>query len=284
MRIDKKDNNQFHYYDNACDLASCVDNLPERKGGATNRRNELAEGKVNSDTSSDWYGGLTSVQQAKDLVTKGWTEGASRIKTLAESLQASIPEPTSIRRKLAWSDEGDEIDMGKVYSGQLDSCWQTTKRRSTGVAPIIKVNVPWGGHCGRDSEELFWTAAPALAIADALETAGYRVELETITEIQHRDIHNGHTEERQIIRVCLKDAHSPIDMGTLAALCCHSGVFRTLGFGAILHYDGYVNSSLGTSRKPNTPLEGITLQATLSEQQAIDECKRVFASLEQQAA
>jgi hypothetical protein len=172
---------------------------------------------------SEWMGGLQSWKEAAALLANGWPEGAERLRVLAQKLSSQVPQARSIRRKLTWADDGDEICKDRLQSGLLDQCWRTM-RRSPFVAPqTVAIETTWGGHYGQTAEELFWQGAAAAVMTDILEEAGYRVEVYANRVSERRG-------RRHCVRVKVKEADMPMRLDGVAAVLCHAGIFRTFGF------------------------------------------------------
>ena len=172
---------------------------------------------------SRWMGGLTSWKEARTVLEKGWPEGAERLRALSGKLSVQLPQAKSIRRRLTWAENGDEVCKDRLQAGQIDRCWRTM-RRAPFVAPqTVAIETTWGGHYGQTAEELFWQGAAAAVLTDILEEAGYRVELYA-TRVSER---GGH---RHCTRVKVKEADMPMRLDGVAAVLCHAGIFRTFGF------------------------------------------------------
>lgn len=172
---------------------------------------------------SSWMGGLNSWKEATAVLEKGWPEGAERLRAPSGKLSAQLPQAKSIRRKMTWTDDGDEICRDRLQSGQIEQCWRTM-RRSPFVAPqTVAIETTWGGHYGQTAEELFWQGAAAAVLTDILEEVGYRVEVYANRVSEER----GH---RHWTCVKVKEADMPLRPDGLAAVLCHAGIFRTFGF------------------------------------------------------
>lgn len=197
---------------------------PKRDCPPTNRaiRKEMLETAF-AHYGSAWMGGLHSWDEAETLLEKGWPEGAERLRALAGKLAAQVPQAKSIRRRLGWVDNGDEVCKDRLQAGQIDQCWRTM-RRAPFVAPqTVAIETTWGGHYGQTAEELFWQGAAAAVLTDILEEAGYRVEVYANRVSEQ----SGH---RHWTRVKVKEADMPLRPDGLAAVLCHAGIFRTFGF------------------------------------------------------
>ncbi|MBI4165215.1 MAG: hypothetical protein HY508_05720 [Acidobacteria bacterium] len=170
-----------------------------------------------------WLGGIGSKDEAQALLQEGWIEGAQRIKELAERLSMTIPPAKSVRRRMCWSDDGDEVSKDRLNNGLVDSCWRVTKREVATGPGVVTVEANWGGRGNLRSEQLFWQGAAAACLTDILEGAGYRVEL-------YANNYSEHPNGKTLLRIRVKVADSPVRIDTLAAILCHAATFRGLAW------------------------------------------------------
>ena len=198
---------------------------------------------------SSWYGNARNFAELELLMTDGWTRGAERVQKAASEVRDGLGDlkPVAIKRTRVWADEGDEIDHDRLRSGDVESMWRGTRRKKRAkLAPAITVGVAWGGNANITSEGMFWTGAVAIAMADLLEDAGYRVSLVaadggTGTDpLTHKSI-------RTLTVVCAKDFDEPLNPSAMAALMCHAGIYRSYGFYAILTMDVNVPHGFGSA-------------------------------------
>lgn len=107
-------------------------------------------------------------------------QGVARIESLAEKITA--PTPRSRRRKPRRGAQGDDLDMQRVWQGDLEHAWTEVKREQT-VGParvLIAVNV--AGSACVDAAEFACRGAAALALASALQTAGFTVSIVAVAQ------------------------------------------------------------------------------------------------------
>jgi hypothetical protein len=187
---------------------------------------------------SDYVGCVGSLPEARALLKEGWPKGARRLKALAERLAAEIPPAKSIRRRLRWSDDGDEVSKDRLNGGFVDFCWRASKRELVASPEVVTVETNWGGTARRSAEELFWQGAAAACLTDILEQAGYRVEL-------YANNYSVHPIGRTLLRIRVKEADAPVRIDTLAAVLCHAAVFRVFGLAAKEQAPFYVNGGHG---------------------------------------
>lgn len=206
---------------------------------------------------SRWMGGV-SPSELEAIVSKGWAEGAQRVRALADSFRDKLPHPTSIRRRKVWTDQGDELDRDKVYSGQLDTAWRRTVRQEMNAQQVVSVVLPWAHYCNVLAEDLFWAGAAMLALTDVLEDAGYSVELLGLNAVSpHATMsRRGRRDNRAdqwltAVQVTVKAAGEPLRMDSVAALLCHAGTYRYYGICSVGGFPAYIGG-LGWGTVPST--------------------------------
>jgi len=172
---------------------------------------------------SEWMGGLRSWKEAAAFLENGWPEGAERLRTLTGKQAAQLPQAKSIRRRLTWAENGDEVCRDRLQSGQIDQCWRTMRRVPWAAPQTVAIETTFGGHFRQTPEELFWQGAASAVLTDILGEAGYRVEVyaNRVSEV------SGH---RHCTRIKVKEADMPMRLDGMAAIPCHAGIFRTFGF------------------------------------------------------
>ena len=172
---------------------------------------------------TEWMGGLRGWDEAGAILENGWPEGAERLRALARTLAAQVPQGKSIRRRLVWADDGDEICRDRLQSGQLEQCWRTMRRVPWAAPQTVAIETEWGGRFRQTAEELFWQGAAAAVLTDVLEEAGYRAEVYANRIIRWNGRYHW-------VRVKVKEADKPMRLDGVAAVLCHAGIFRTFGF------------------------------------------------------
>lgn len=231
-----------------------------------------------------WYGGLQTIDQAKKLVAQGWVDGVRRIRMLGRQLLNEIPPAKSMRRRQAWLEEGDSLDVDKVFASSDKPYRGTFKREATGPRDVSLVGII-GGSARRGADELFWQGACAAVLSDLLEDAGYSVRL------SGADCVGGSFGGCFVNETVLKDYSEPLRLDTVAAVLAHAGIYRTFGFRNICQQPVKVDSSLGRSlRNPSSAglfmetygmLEpgAIVLNSAFTEKEALTEIRRVLNKL-----
>lgn len=171
-------------------------------------RNVAATGRAS-------FTGRSDLATWKDVVEKAvqpWEQGLDVVQEMLHELrdlEQACP-PKSVRRKARWSpDDGDEIDIDRVRSGQ--DPWRQTRREQQRGPQTITVVAHVGALCNVSHDDILWRGAAAIVLADLLEKAGYRVELWSASQTT-QTYENG---EGSFNAVRLKDAGEPLDISNV---------------------------------------------------------------------
>lgn len=190
-------------------------------------------------------GAETVYKTTQRLIENGWTRGAE---LMAQVEGVDAPRATDIRRRMIWTDNGDEIEMQRVYSGNLDTAWRRTRRVNVSGPVRVRIAVDALAHAIVDSAEMRWRGVAAMRLADALTEAGYMVEIESA-------FHGGSFTKlgNVTLRVVVKPYDQPINLPVLAATTALPAFFRMHGH--LMHLvaaasRGIALASVGYSVKP----------------------------------
>lgn len=160
------------------------------------------------------------------MLHDGWPRGVSMLERLAADIAPPAP-PVNLRRRRAHGDQGDSVDMGRVWSGDLSRAWSRTTR-TTARAPrnyTIHINPsqPWFD----DAQCMVWRSVAGLILADMLTTAGYSVEIRLTVGTAHAVKKPDKT--ALLHSAIVKPAGAPLDLQTLAAVA-HPLMVRAVDF------------------------------------------------------
>ena len=218
---------------------SAQDASSKNKSTALNlAKNYFAGQKLDS-----WYGTIDKAEDARNYAGQGWRDGADKALGFISDIYAtcSIPEPKNVHRQQVWAEDGDDLDYDKLMSGELETMWRTTKRNGKATNPHATLVVNWGGLAGVSADELFWSGAVAIILADVLENAGYRIEIVGCNVSTHG------SGEVTASSVTVKELDEPLRSDVVAGALCEAGVFRTLGFMAKCVTNATVSSGMGAT-------------------------------------
>ena len=194
-----------------------------------------------NDLDAEWFGiqpGTVPMTTAQSLAAHGWPEGVERIRESLDNL-GEIIAPVSIRRRRVWADQGDAVDMGKVWAGNCESAWSRTARLTTRAPAVVTIWIPLSISYKAAADALFWRGAALVAVADALTTAGYSVG---INAYKHDPVcvklrSNSTKKQRgDIVDIVttVKAPDAPLDVSTLAACVANPCFIRGLSYAATI--------------------------------------------------
>jgi hypothetical protein len=183
---------------------------------------------------AEWYGvrrenklGEQAGMTVARLVRDGWPEGVR----LMEQVQSQIapPQARSIRRRAQWSDQGDDLNLQRLYAGNIDRMWHmTTKQISTGPSRI-RIIVDSIAPAVEEADRMRWRGVAALKLADILTSAGYTVQVESAFTGYGGGDNPRVQSGKRTLRVIVKPYSAPLDLNSLAATTALPGFFRALG-------------------------------------------------------
>ena len=144
----------------------------------------------------------------KDSVTRLITEylAAPEMRETILMSGARASRPRSV-----YGDEGDEVDMDRIYAGEDDTAWRRIVRHETmRQSRVVTVDVNIICTAWTAQEDFVWNGVQTAVIVDALEAEGYRVE---VNALQALSMNNG---VRFCSRVRIKRADEPLRIDLLA--------------------------------------------------------------------
>lgn len=238
--------------------ASCVNDMLNLRPHPNNANHDWLEVRhARHNQSFDWlgiHGGTPAVERA---VRQGWPEGRAKAQRNIEALE--LPRVKSIKRQRTQAEAGDHLDMQRVYAGDLDRAWETT-RRDLGISfksPLVSLLVNVGGSSNVKAEEMFWRGAAALVACDALEQSGRRVEI--LAYNYAGDVYPGAPYPDGLTVVKAKAHEGAVNLDQLASVIALAGFFRTYIFMAKLVCDQRASPGFGRTihTAPSAALLGV---------------------------
>lgn len=169
----------------------------------------------------EWLGherGVT-VDTVRSRITKGWPSGVTRMERSVASLD--VPPPRSVRRRSVWSDQGDTVDMQRVWSGRLDTAWRRTSPQRSAQPPRVTIACNVTAASRVDSKPLFWRGAACAKLADLLVTSGYSVRVLSIFSAECR-----HESRISTTCVTIKDWQTPMMIDSIVGTIANSAFMR----------------------------------------------------------
>jgi hypothetical protein len=210
---------RFDEFDGPADMAAEV---PRESVPACNREQLDDLDKASTGVSLvDWFG-FHDIHGAIRAYRSGWPEGAARLEQ-AMAEMPEVPRPVSRRRRAQWSDAGDELDIQRVYRGQLDTAFRSARRAPRLAPQRVTVVAQQSAVANVRSEQFFWAGAAVVRLTELLTEAGYSVELLFVASSKKC---GKHTPWSHSVMTTVKAPHAPLDLSAAAGVLCNAASFR----------------------------------------------------------
>lgn len=209
--------------------------------------NVEAHGASHTMGSASWTG-TADYDAADRLARAGWREGVEKMAPMAAALTDAV-RPRKRKTEIAPSPVGPgSVSMGRYLMGHPKPY---DRRRDTeefedSQAPrgVLRLLVNIGAAASISTEAIFARGAAACALADCLETAGYRVEIVGVWWMQP-----GRCDDRSMnVQVTLKQADQPLERDLMAFALAHPSTLRRLLFSVVEHAPASWRQAFGVKR------------------------------------
>jgi hypothetical protein len=227
-------------YERQFDSLAAFAALVPSKTNASMHKDQMA-GCGHGRFGSNWLGPVKSESTARELFRTGWPEGVERLRKMRA---ADLSAAQSVKRVRCRSDQGDELDIHRVWSGRFDQAWSATTRGKRTHTRHVHILATTQAACSIDQDSVYWRGAAATRLADALENAGYSVAITGLTVA-------GDTNEdynKVTFAYPVKGYDQPLSLANVAAALCCVAWHRILGFTAFVSIPGTTHSYYGMNR------------------------------------
>lgn len=232
-----------------------------------------ADPKTGELSMPEWFKAKTvaEVEQKMRVGDPVYTERVEKM-----SKQLLEPMPVDARRKITYSDDGDELDENRWLDLDFDHMWRRTvktMRRTTNK--VIDVGFMWGGAAVLKEEQLAAAGAAAVALVNRLEELGYSCGIrmffvQTGGTGSNRD-HN-RPDNVCVGEVSLKHPGEPLNIGAISFLASHPAVFRFYGIGMFRFEHFEPGWGMGRMISEQVPQEAERIINELAERRMLEPC------------
>lgn len=185
-----------------------------------------------------WWG-AKSYADVQHKITNGWPELRERLLKMMDGIELDLPQfPTAStvrRRKRFRGDQGDSLDMGRVWNGQLDTAWERPKRTEKQANSTKRITVAFDvtANAVVSNDMAMWRAALCTLLVDSLARAGRIFEIWVVDSTSNPfSFNNGRRPPRLWAAWCVKRTADPLVLDRLCAMVS-VGFMRTAGFMAM---------------------------------------------------
>lgn len=190
-----------------------------------------------------WYGWSMGIEGARHYLQNGWPEELERVRSLLPEIE--IPVMRTVRRRHHRAAMGNELDITRVYSGDIDRAWDATYRDAQEnrgkFNAVVVVNCATSSRT--KSSEAFWRGASAAMLVDAIQKSGRSVQVVLNSTVDSVDRNNNSFN----MSVTIKDFDEPLDIERLI-VACSIGFYRSEVFKSYYKQDFVPSPTLGRLR------------------------------------
>lgn len=175
----------------------------------------------------DWYG-TESLDEALDLAENGYEEGLQAAKMLKDRIDAILKSET-YERKYFHDVVGGSVSLPDYVLGVPDHMMNYDIALERHLGKTIEIVAEMGMNCGISTQSIELRGAALLAVIDALENQGFRVDV-TITETV-----GNHGNLRMCYRVPLKNGDRSLSPSMISFAITHPAWLRRILFSVEEH-------------------------------------------------
>lgn len=176
---------------------------------------------------------FNNMKECVEAVSQPWEEGLKLMWEMIHELRGSkLPILSSKKRRTKFLDEGDDVDLDKMRSGQ--QYWHTAKREKVSGIGTLTILSDIRANWTLTPEQVLWRGAAAVVLTYLLEEAGYRVELwsaQAGKEIYGKSHYSWTGKGDMLAAVKVKGHRDPINVG-IAASTVSAWFYRGITFHA----------------------------------------------------
>ncbi len=211
------------------------------------------------------------------VLRNGTPAGIERLERFSKQFMSLLPVPKAFKRRQRWAEDGDESSWEREQAGH-DAIWRTSKRETMRGPVFVEIASPWGGN---GLPDFTWDGVVLVTLINLLELAGYRVG----ASLNKCNVTYA-TSHTFVTRVEIKQPGQPLDIGSVASVVTHGGVYELLGrasiklqpyalksFGANVEVTDLPADTLARLFRPGT----VFLKHSYSQSDAVREIRRVLA-------
>lgn len=166
--------------------------------------------------------GTSSFQDAIELASAGWPDGAARVAALRDNCEAFVAAAKAAKTKgYGWDVTGDFIDVGRFLGGEPECCGSEQDGLGLG-SRVASIRLNACVSASVSTPAIIARGLTVLVAADLLESCGIRCEI-LVSQATHED--------RRLVEanVTVKHPDVPVDIDKLAFSIAHPSFFRRLG-------------------------------------------------------
>jgi hypothetical protein len=173
------------------------------------------------------FRGTATMAEAVHLARYGWPEGRERMAAMRARINSVVAQKAH-RPQAVYSVAGESVDIGRYLSGEPECMVEWQQEEATARGKIIRLALNASTSQAIRKDDLFLRGAAACALVDALENAGFSVEVSLAWCSSSINTNN----KVQIFTV-VKRAGEASEIDKLAFVLAHASTQRRFLFGVL---------------------------------------------------
>ena len=238
---------RFHYrYDNLTAFVNEVKHVVDNK--AFQPEYKASPSGLVYDTSEGWHG-TKDINETFTMARFCWPKGRDKLVTALASASKALEDRPTFTMDVA----GAYPDVPLYIAGD-PACMVDLAPEDERKRPIVRLAINGSVSCAYGADKLTNYGAACLSYVDALENAGYRVELECLISCA---LNNSTSGKRYNLHVMAKQAHEHMDLDMLAFMFVQPSFFRRLVFCHMQSRTDLPKDSMSRCGTAASPVPGI---------------------------
>lgn len=245
-----------------------------------------------------WYGCEDGFDGCMRRVETGWPELRRTLHEMMKDVELELPVfPTQSevrRRKRKWMDQGDTLNIQRVWNGQLETAWQKPVRVNRMQPNTKRVTLAFdvSANGAVSNDQAMWRAALSQLLCDSLARAGRVFEVWVVdgTVGAFNQGWSARSKPQHLWAAwCVKQTQDPLVLDRMCSMLS-IGYMRSVGFSAIAMgpYDpnpgigGALNVGLNATLRERVAAKEVVLRISACDSKitALREYRRAWNEIE----
>lgn len=187
------------------------------------------------------WAGTKTMEEACALAESGWKDGLERISRARQTMRVPIA-PDAFNIAPRFDEEGDEVAIDRWLGGESDHWHSFPLERQPARGRIARIAVNIAASAAFSADQLNRRGAAVAAMADALESAGIRCEIDVVfvaCEDCVRGDDNVPSPDSRLMQITLrlKNAEDALDLDRVGYWLMNPAALRRMMFRAMEQAD-----------------------------------------------
>lgn len=219
-----------------------------------------ARANESSHTGSEYFTKTENFAAALDIGRFGWPEGARNVQRIREMIEDKLLTRI-VKQSVSYDVSGSYVDVGRFCEGDPEHMVEFSEQEAPGIK-TIRLAFNAGYAAVTETEHVETWGAAIVALVDAFEHAGTRVDLDAIVWLR------GNGESSMLHTVNVKSAQDSLDIDRVSFIAAHPSFLRRVTFGVMegmsTHERREMNVNCGygyCKRAPDMPGVDVLIQS-----------------------